>query len=946
MTQERIDIQVTDNVDGSIATKMNQIADGADRAAKYVDKLKAAMAGANVSSVERLAAAMAKVDAAQAKLIGAQARLTNAQNAGSIAAQKVALAQQKIATEAARTEAAQARAAAAATAAEAAQVRLAAAQDRAAATAAKAAAAQAQLATASAQAGTAATTAGNGFRAQVAAMQAAAGQAPITAAGYQKIAAGQNAAATAGQAYSRAGRQINAANANIIAQIQDIGVSLAAGQNPLLVAIQQGSQLSYIATTMEGGVRALIMQVGRLALAWAPVIVAITGTIWALDQFTDKLNENSGIDEYVKTLGLTEKELKKLEDTHITIGDTIQATWQVLSENLLSTVGLSTEQIRTFWRDTADAILSFMRYAFIGIGAITVALVKTIGKIVANIGKIFYNAGVAAKNLFLISIEFLVNKTIEGINAISRTVNGLAEAAGFGKVLGEFSKIDLGVGKVTSGMMELNEVDFLGDLNEAARNADANLRRIGQTAEEIAKKRLANQASDIINDRTPKTPRSGRGRTPAEDKTEENRAKALEMVNMQLDNELARMKLLKQEREVQQRMDQITQQLARKNIQLSDEEKTTIENKIKAIEAFRIVQSEMDRIYDEINAPAQKYKATLEAITELENKKAISTERAAQEQVKAARAYAEATDPLFQLKETMVAQEATLGLYGQALQQANYYESIRQAYLREGVVLSTTYVAGLNAEVDALMRRNAALQQGQYIQQQVAQFVDPALEQSMFLKNYQLIYEELQRLRQTDLANEQAYQQALYGLQARYNEMRLSSMSDFFGELASVTSKGHGAIGVISKAAAIAQATIDGYVAVQKALASLPPPFNFAAAAAVAVKTGAQVAGILSTNVGSFATGGQFIVDGKSGVDANNINMNVTRGERVTIETPAQQRANDEAAMGSQPVVNVKSIVQFDPRNMIDALSTAEGEQVIMTIVERRSSEINQLLGS
>lgn len=755
-----------------------------------------------------------------------------------------------------------------------------------------------------------------------------------------------NSSAQAAGQYSRAQRQVTAANANIIAQIQDIGVSLAGGQNPLLVMIQQGSQLSYIASTMEGGMKALIATTGRMLLAWAPVI-AVLGAVWAaLDEVSDKLTEDAGLKEYIKTLGLTDKEVKKLKDTHVTIGDVIKATWQVLSENVLATMGFTTDEIKTFWNDTADKILKFMKYAFIGIGALTVALIRTIAAVVVNIGKIFYNAGIAAKNLFMIGIQALANLVIDAFNGIGGAVNAFTEAAGLGKVVPVLQRIDLGVRGVTDGFMELSEVNPLQYFNEAAQNAERNLGRIGDRAQELARKRLRGQANEIISDRNPRA--AGRGRKPAEDKTEENRAKALAAVNLQLDNELARMKMLKGEREIQQRMDQITQQLAQKGITLNETETKAIEAKVRAVESFKKVQSEMDRIYDEINGPAEKYQNTLAAIAELQGQGAITAAQATQQQNKANRAYQEATDPLFQMKESLDQQERTLGLYGDALNQANYYEQIRQNMLKDGIILSGTYVAGVNAEVDALMRRNAAIQQSQYIQDQAGQFINPALDQAKFLENYQTIYDEINRLRQTDLENEGAYQQALYGLQAKYNEMRLSGYSDFFGALADVTKNGHGIIGGISKAAAVAQATIDGYVAVQKALASLPPPFSYAAAAAVAIKTGAQIAGIVSTNAGSFATGGQFIVDGKSGVDANNINMNVTRGERVTIETPAQQRATDAALAGggAAPQTNLKVVNVIDPREALASIDTAEGEQVIINIIERNAPTIQKLMGS
>ena len=67
-------------------------------------------------------------------------------------------------------------------------------------------------------------------------------------------------------------------------------------------------------------------------------------------------------------------------------------------------------------------------------------------------------------------------------------------------------------------------------------------------------------------------------------------------------------------------------------------------------------------------------------------------------------------------------------------------------------------------------------------------------------------------------------------------------------------------LAAIGKAAGIAQATIDGVVAVQKAWASAPFPFNFPAVAATTVATAANVAAIAGVG---FAEGGYTGSGGK-----------------------------------------------------------------------------------
>ncbi|MDF2367499.1 hypothetical protein [Sneathiella sp.] len=60
--------------------------------------------------------------------------------------------------------------------------------------------------------------------------------------------------------------------------------------------------------------------------------------------------------------------------------------------------------------------------------------------------------------------------------------------------------------------------------------------------------------------------------------------------------------------------------------------------------------------------------------------------------------------------------------------------------------------------------------------------------------------------------------------------------------------------------------------------------------------------GSLASLIPGFSTGGQFTVGGASGVDQNLVPLRLSKGERVTIETPAQQRATTANAA---PVINM-----------------------------------------
>lgn len=114
MANERYDIEVTDKVDGSIPTKLREIATAATRGHTAVQKLKADLAAINDTPVRKLAAASASMSNALARELNAQAKLTSARSAAAVADARAATEAQRLATEVARTEAAQQRAAAAA----------------------------------------------------------------------------------------------------------------------------------------------------------------------------------------------------------------------------------------------------------------------------------------------------------------------------------------------------------------------------------------------------------------------------------------------------------------------------------------------------------------------------------------------------------------------------------------------------------------------------------------------------------------------------------------------------------------------------------------------------------------------------------------------------------------------------------------------------------------
>lgn len=154
-------------------------------------------------------------------------------------------------------------------------------------------------------------------------------------------------------------------------------------------------------------------------------------------------------------------------------------------------------------------------------------------------------------------------------------------------------------------------------------------------------------------------------------------------------------------------------------------------------------------------------------------------------------------------------------------------------------------------------------------------------------------------LKQQRAAMTKAEQEQIFAVQ-KFEDLsqkqRLANLQSTLGTIATLQSSGSKELFIIGKAAAIGTATIDGIQAVQKALASAPPPLNFALAAVVGVATAANIAKIASTPAPTGAADGAFVNKGIPGMDDQPFML--SRGEVVApardfddvVEGTARQR--------------------------------------------------------
>jgi len=163
---------------------------------------------------------------------------------------------------------------------------------------------------------------------------------------------------------------------------------------------------------------------------------------------------------------------------------------------------------------------------------------------------------------------------------------------------------------------------------------------------------------------------------------------------------------------------------------------------------------------------------------------------------------------------------------------------------------------------------------------------------------------------------------------------RVNQASTFFGDMSSLMRTGNRQLFEIGKAAALAQAIIQGYVAVQNALAIPPWWVGAALAVAAAAKAAVQIAGIQSTNL---ATG---LTKVPAGFPNDTFRANLTSGERVvsveqnkdlTAFLESQRKANDDDKQNLfKDIRNILAEMLIDNKNKEQTIVVNIGDREII----------------
>lgn len=492
----------------------------------------------------------------------------------------------------------------------------------------------------------------------------------------------------------------------------------------------------FLADNMKALALGLAIIGAALLVAFGPALVgmlaAATSAVWA---FTVAIATNPigalvvGITAAVVGIALFGDQIKVSADGLVTLKDTALAVWSFVKDGFgavasfikdawnaaIDFISSKTNGFGEKFRDIGGAVMEFGKNAINGYIGLWVGAYNAITK-----GWSLFPA--AMKDIFAMALNFVVdiagkiaNAALEGINKITTLANAGAEKLGIGKIFeGDLSvsldKYKMEVtgaaadlaGTVKGAFADAFNTDFVGNAVGA----------IEKRAADISKARRAAEAAQAANNgglRGEGT--AGKITDPKALKAAENRARALSHVNAELDKELRGLNVLKPEREIQSKLDQVEINLASKKIKLTDQERDSLRGKIKAIEDNKAVQQAFDQIYENAIAPARDYNAQLTAANKLLAMGAITQEQYGRAVVQSAEAYKGAIDPLYSINKELSQQFEILSKIGPQQEIAQQMQQYQNDLLQKGIVLNEQERASLQSKLQALQEQKAVSQE-------------------------------------------------------------------------------------------------------------------------------------------------------------------------------------------------------------------------------------------
>lgn len=184
---------------------------------------------------------------------------------------------------------------------------------------------------------------------------------------------------------------------NLSRQFTDIGVTAAMGMNPLMIAIQQGPQIldtfQMAAQRTGTSVKAVMLEAGDLTVG----------------------------------MGLTADQLENVKNKGVTMGDVLVGTFNYVKDVIWDVLGPSITKIGDWFSEAMDKATRFTVQAIKVIGGAFLGSFRAIKAVWSTLPAVMGDLAVSAANAAIRAIEWMINKSVVGINLVIGAAKALAE---------------------------------------------------------------------------------------------------------------------------------------------------------------------------------------------------------------------------------------------------------------------------------------------------------------------------------------------------------------------------------------------------------------------------------------------------------------------------------------------------------------------------------------
>lgn len=301
---------------------------------------------------------------------------------------------------------------------------------------------------------------------------------------------------------------------NLSRQFTDIGVTAAMGMNPLMIAIQQGPQImdtfQMAAQRTGASVKAVMLEAGAaIWTAMAPLLPFIAAAAAAaavigggLALATRELNkENSDL---AAGLGLTEDQMEKVKNKGVTMGDVLVGTFSYIKDVIWSVLGPSITKIGDWFSEAMDKATTLSVQAIKVIVGGFLGGFRAVKAVWSSLPAVMGDLAVSAANAAIRAIEWMINKSVAGINLVIGAAKALAEinpafssARGLSLLtpvdLAEMANANAGAARAAGATIAR---EFAGGMADASGIVDRQLGALGESIEDASRRRILREAGE------------------------------------------------------------------------------------------------------------------------------------------------------------------------------------------------------------------------------------------------------------------------------------------------------------------------------------------------------------------------------------------------------------------------------------------------------------------